>query len=265
MAAHAGVFQSTYRALIPQSNSTLMPLAISLIFSVAYVVFGAVGFGSGLVAMPLLSPLVGIETAAPLFAITALIGEIIMLMRYRDYLNLRGVWRLVLATTIAAPFGIAIAHVLNENTALLLLGVVVTGYGLYSLISPRIPEIKNPNWAFGFGFIGGLLGGAYNTGGPPVVIYGSMSRWTPGEFKSSLQSVFIINSIIVFTIHAASGHVTANVLQDSLFGVPATLIGLVVGWQLEKHVNPAQFRRLVLVLLVIIGLRLIMTNWPGVS
>jgi uncharacterized membrane protein YfcA len=243
----------------------MLPITLSLIFAFAYTIFGAVGFGSALVAMPLLSPLIGIDTAAPLFALVALVSEVIMLLRYREHLNVRGVWRLVLATTIATPFGIAAAGILDEHVALLLLGLVVTSYGLYSLISPRVPEIKNPNWGFGFGFMGGLLSGAYNTGGPPVVIYGNLSRWPPGEFKSSLQSIFIINSTIVVTIHALSGHMTANVFQDFVFGLPAMLIGLLVGWQMEKRVNPAQFRKLALIVLVIIGLRLIMTNWPIVG
>jgi uncharacterized membrane protein YfcA len=239
-----------------------MPIAVALIFAIAYIVFGAIGFGSALVAMPLLSPLLGIATADPLFALTALVSEIIMLIRYREHINIRGIWRLVLATTIATPFGIALAGIVDQHAALLLLGLVVAGYGLYSLFSPHIPEIKNPNWAFGFGFAGGLLSGAYNTGGPPVAIYGSISRWPPGEFKSSLQSIFIINSTIVVTIHTLSGHMTSSVLQSIIFAIPAMLIGLVIGWNLEKRVNPTQFRKLVLIVLVIIGLRLIMTNWP---
>ncbi len=243
----------------------MQPMTLALIFAAAYIVFGAIGFGSALVAMPLLSPLIGIETATPLFAVIALVSEVIMLVRYRDHLNVRGVWRLVLATTVATPFGIAMAGLLDQHVALLLLGFIVTGFSLYSLLSPHIPEIKNPNWAYGFGFMGGLLSGAYNTGGPPVAIYGSLSRWPPGEFKSALQSIFIINSTIVVTIHTLAGHVTSSVLEGTVFGMPAMVVGLVIGWNLEKRVNPAQFRKMVLIVLVIIGLRLIMTNWPGIN
>jgi uncharacterized membrane protein YfcA len=185
-----------------------------------------------------------------------------MLLRYRQHLNLRGVWRLILAASFATPIGITVAHLLDEHIALLLLGIVVAGYGLYSLFRPHIPPLENPNWAFGFGFVGGLLSGAYNTGGPPVVIYGTLSRWPPDEFKSSLKSIFIINITIVIVIHATSGHMTSSVLQNSLLCLPAMLIGLVIGWILERRVNPAQFRKLVLILLVLIGLNLILTNWP---
>ena len=53
---------------------------------------------------------------------------------------------------------------------------------------------------------------------------------------------------------------TAAVWADTLLGMPAMVVGMLLGWQLEKRVNPEQFRKLVLVLLVIIGLNLIVTN-----
>src|SRR5690348_11142756 len=111
----------------------MIPIALTLIFAVSYIVFGVTGFGSGLVAMPLLSPLLGIETAAPLFAIIALVSEIIMLMRYHHSINLQGSWRLTVAASIATPLGIAGAHFLPQNVTLWVLGIIVAGYGLYSL------------------------------------------------------------------------------------------------------------------------------------
>jgi hypothetical protein len=235
-------------------------IALPLIFALAFFVFGMTGFGSALVAMPLLSPLLGIEAAAPLFALVALTSEVIMLLRYRQQLNLSAVWRVIAASVVAIPLGITAARELNERLVLFLLGVLVGGYGLYGLISPHMPHIKDLRWGFGFGFIGGLLSGAYNTGGPPVVIYGNLSRWTPSEFKSNLQSIFVLNSLIVVTAHALSGHYGGGIFEHYVIVLPAMLIGLVAGWRVEKRVNPAQFRKLVLLLLVVIGVRLILGN-----
>lgn len=235
-------------------------MALPLIFAVAFFVFGTTGFGSALVAMPLLSPLLGIEAAAPLFALVALTSEVIMLLRYRQQLNLSAVWRVIVASVIAIPLGITLVRGLNEQGVLLLLGVLVGGYGLYGLVSPHMPHIHDLRWGFGFGFVGGLLSGAYNTGGPPVVIYGNLSRWTPTEFKSNLQSIFVLNSLMVVTAHALNGHYGRGVLENYVVVLPAMLIGLVAGWQVEKRVNPGQFRKLVLLLLVVIGARLILVN-----
>lgn len=235
-------------------------LALPIIFCIAFFIYAATGFGSGLVAMPLITPLIGISVASPLFALVALTGEGIMLFRNRRELRLQAVWKLMLASLVSIPFGIALAHALDEHLVLLLLGTVVSGYALYSLFHPHIPQITNTNWGFGFGAIAGLLSGAYNTSGPPLVIYANLRRWTPAEFKTNLQSIFIINSLVVVSIHALNGHFTEALLEYYVLIVPAMLIGVFVGWKLEKRIHPDQFRKVVLILLVFVGLRLILTN-----
>lgn len=72
------------------------------------------------------------------------------------------------------------------------LGVVIVAYALYALFNPTLPELAQRSWAYGFGFAGGVLSGAYNTSGPPVVIYGTCRCWQPAEFKSNLQGYFLL-------------------------------------------------------------------------
>ncbi len=237
----------------------MTPLILPIMF-LAALTFGLTGFGSALIAMPLLVPLLGVEIAAPLFALLSLLLELVSLARYRRHLRFQAVWRLMLASLTAIPFGIALAQALPERVVLLVLGTVVAGYALYRLFKLPLPRLVNPNLAFGFGFVGGLLSGAYNTGGPPVVIYGSISRWNPAEFKSSLQGFFLVNSTVVVTLHILNRHMTPDVLQGVLAAIPFVLVGLWLGWQLERRINAHVFERLVLVVLVFIGARLILTN-----
>lgn len=233
---------------------------IAVIIFFAFLIFALTGFGSALVAMPLLIPLLGVETAAPLFAALAITAECFMLLRYRRTMQISAVWRLALASVVAIPIGLTLAQASDQRLVLTLLGCITAGYGLYSLLRPHLPRIENPNWAFVFGFVGGLLSGAYNTGGPPVVIYGNLSRWPPTEFKSNLQGMFLINSLIVTASHVASGHMTPTVMNGLLIGLPGMAIGMLVGWRLEGYVNPDTFRKMVLLLLVLLGLRLIASN-----
>jgi hypothetical protein len=117
--------------------------------------------------------------------------------------------------------------------------------------------MPNPRWAFGFGFVSGLLSGAYNTGGPPYVIYGATQRWEQREFKANIQGVFMVSSVMVTTGHALSGGYTPEVLRLLGFALPAIVLGLGVGFMLEPRISPTAFRRAVLVLLLVLGLSLI--------
>jgi uncharacterized membrane protein YfcA len=138
------------------------------------------------------------------------------------------------------------------------LGAVIALYALYALFELKPPELNHPAWAFAFGLAAGMLGGAYNTSGPPVVVYGNARRWSPLEFKSNLQGFFFLNSTLVVTGHLLSGNLNAEVWRYYLTALPALALGALAGVSLDRWVNPATFRRIVLVLLLVMGVKMVM-------
>ena len=113
----------------------------------------------------------------------------------------------------------------DERIALTILGVVIAGYALYALLGLKMPRLEKPVWAYLAGLFGGLLGGAYNTSGPPVIVYADCRRWPPDVFKGNLQGYFIIVSLAVVASHALNGNFTPQVW--SLFWW-----SLALSWQL---------------------------------
>jgi uncharacterized protein len=239
----------------------MMPLLISLTIFLGAFTQSLTGFGSALVAMALLPPLLGLTVASPLVAGTALALEGLMVIRYRESLKLDSIWRVLLASLVGAPLGMYFLSRINENIALLVLGIVISGYAIYALIGFRLPELTHPLWAWTTGLISGMLGGAYNTSGPPVVIYGNCRRWDTGEFKSNLSGFFIINSIIVVTSHLWSGHFTVNVIRIFPFTLPAMLVGFLAGQTLDRWLSPDLFRKIVLILLIVLGIRMVASSF----
>jgi len=231
--------------------------AIFPIIFMAFFIQAFTGFGSALVAMPLLIALVGVETAAPLFALIAQIAGIGFLIKYRDSWNWRAVWRVALASLLAIPAGVWGARQLDQDLVLSLLGLFTLAYALFALGGLVMPAIKQQRWAYGFGFIAGLLHGAYNTGGPPLVMYGTSQQWQPGEFKSNLQSLFFINGILTISTHVVTGHMSTPIIIQFIMALPVVFIAQQLGFSLDKYINPALFRKAVLVLLVILGIRML--------
>ena len=235
-----------------------MPQAIVFgVIFLAVFVQSLSGFGLALVSMALLPGIVGIQVAAPLVALVGIPLEILLLLKYRSALNIHEVWPLIIASLFGIPLGIYVLKRVDEQIVLTILGIVITGYALYSLLEIKLPKMNHPAWAYGSGFFAGLLGGAYNTAGPPVIIYGNCRGWLPAEFKGNLQSFFLVGTLFVAAAHALSGNLTEVVLIDFLWVVPAIGLGFVAGTWLDRYLNPAIFRKVVLVLLVLMGLRLI--------
>ena len=144
-----------------------------------------------------------------------------------------------------------------QSISLAGLGVMIAGYALFALLNLRLPKMTQPAWGYAFGFLGGLLGGAYNTSGPPVIVYGNCLRWEPDEFKSNLQGFFLIASFAIAIGHALNRNLTPDVWHYFLISIPAIVIGIWAGTSLDKYLNPDNFRKIVLVLLIVMGIRLI--------
>jgi uncharacterized membrane protein YfcA len=217
-----------------------------------------IGFGVALIAMPLLVGLLGLRVASPLVALVALTLEGALLLRYRTALNLGAVKQLAAGQLVGVPLGVALLGRVPETVLVPALGGVVIAYALYALSGRRLPELRGAGWGLGLGALAGVLSGAYNTGGPPVIVYADSRRWSPAEFKGNLQGFFLVADVLVVAGHALSGNLTPGVWSRYLIALPAIALALVAGALLERRLKPKSFRPLVLALLLIMGARLIL-------
>jgi len=234
----------------------MVPLLTSLAVFAGIFTQSLTGFGLALVMMPILVSLLGIQIAAPLVALIAALAEISLLIQYRESLNIKAVWRLSAASLVTIPVGVFALRWLDEEITTTLLGILLISYAIYALTNLSLPTLSQPIWAYGFGLGAGFLSGAYNTPGPLVIIYGNCRRWESAEFKGNLQGFFLLNSTMVLVSHVWHGNFIPEVWGSFMFALPAIALGIWLGVRLDRYINPAIFRKLVLVVLLILGLQL---------
>lgn len=232
-------------------------VAIAIIIFLSVLVQAVSGSGLGLVGMPLLVSVISPVEASALMALIAICTQAVIMLRYRSAIAFDGLWRPVAGALIGIPIGIVTLSHLDQHIILTLLGVILVVYTLYSLIAPQIPRLVNGNWGYVFGLASGLLHGAYNTGGPPYVIYGVSQRWSPPQFKCNLQVLLMVNGVSVLIAHFTAGHYTAAVWQDFLIALPMVGLGALAGFFLDRYINEVAFNKIVLVLLLIIGIKML--------
>jgi uncharacterized protein len=214
------------------------------------------GFGSALVAMAILPPLLGLQITTPLVALLTLVLEIGLVIYFREALNVKNIWRVVAAALVGIPLGVLYLKQVNETVAMFILGLVITGYAVYGLLKFRLPRLEHTAWGYLAGLFAGLLGGAYNTSGPPVIMYAACRGWEPAEFKGNLQGFFLVSSLVVASSHGIGGSFTPDIWRYFFLSLPFLGLGSLSGLLLDKRINPAVFRQLILVLLFVLGLRL---------
>jgi uncharacterized membrane protein YfcA len=235
----------------------MSPALVAALIFLAVLVQTLSGFGFAIMVMPLATLALGIQTAAPLIAMTGLVVYGINVVRYRRAVNLGELARLAVASALGVPVGIWLLSNVSETLVRQILGFVLAAYALYALLRPATARLRSQRWAYPAGFFAGCLGGAYNTPGPPAIVYGSLRQWPKDEFRAVLQTLFFCNAVLVVAAHLVAGHVTTQVATLFAWAVPALLLGIVVGSQLDRRVNQARFRTLVTVMILILGLVLL--------
>jgi uncharacterized membrane protein YfcA len=218
---------------------------------------GLIGFGNALVAMPLLALFAPIQIASPLVGLANLTGILIVLAGNWRSVNLKAAWRLVLACLVGIPIGLVFLKTANEQIVRTVLGAILVGYGLYNLVSPKLPYLKGELLSWPFGLASGILGGAFNSNGPPIVIYGSLRRWPPESFRATLQGVFLPTNLMILVTHALAGLWTRDVLVLYGCALPLMLLATLIGIRFGKRIPKEQFHRIVYGFLVAMGVLLI--------
>lgn len=237
-----------------------MTLIIVITTFVAAFVQGVSGFGFALVAMPILSGVTSIQTAAPLVALTTLTNNLILCIYYRQSFDRNVIANLLLGSVLGIPIGFLALDYIPTALMLIALGLVIVTYSLYSLASPVIPVLKSKLWAYGAGFLSGILLGSFNLPGPPVILYGSSQRWSQEKFKGNLTSFFWVSVAIVVVGHGLQNRISEEIIRQFLIAIPGFLLGLFLGVVLAKKFDPNIFRKVITILLLVIGVRLIISG-----
>ena len=245
----------------------LNTLAIVGIVFLSILIRSTFGFGEALIAMPLLLFIIDLKTAAPFVAIIAGTGTIIILVTSWQRVQFHSAWRLVLSSFAGIPLGILFLKGSFDAEMKIVLAVVIIVFSVYSLIKPKLWNLKNEKLAYGFGFFAGILGGAYNTAGPPVVIYGTMRQWDPGAFRATLQGYFLPTWLVIVLGHGVTGLWTYAIWQLYLISLPALFVAFLIGDRLNKSIPAKSFHRYIHIFLAGIGIflffRTIWGNLPA--
>ncbi len=242
--------------------SAPMPPLVTVGFVVLLAAFtqGVLGFGFGMVAMAIVPWILGYRTAVALVAVFGLLNNVSLLWHYRRDFTFRAAAPLLVGGVVGAPLGALLVVSVEPHVVMRLLGAVLLLYATHGLVFGGVesPGSSSPVWALdplgvGLGVAGGFLGAAFNTGGPPAIVYGTARRWPQGTFKAVLQGFFLVVCVLQLGLYASEGLLTGPVLRDDAVLAPVLALGLYVGTRLSGHLNGDTFRRLVLGCLVVVS------------
>ena len=197
-----------------------------------------------------------IDVAAPLSVLVSITVAAIIILQDWKKIHVKSAGWLVLSTVFGIPLGLWLLTSVEEQIVKLILGVIIVLFSIYSILgkSPVILNEDKMNWLLGCGFVAGILGGAYGLNGPPLVIYGSLRRWSPQHFRATLQGYFLPASIAGMIGFYISGLWTAEVNHYYLISLFTIIPAIFLGRILNRQLSAEGFLKWVYVGLLLIGI-----------
>ncbi len=228
-------------------------------FALASMIQTISGFGMGLIGMPILVPAIGIDPARVTMVVIATITQVVNVIKRKESLELRSIGWLGFSGLlgILAGFWIVDYDIFPEQRLVQSLAILTIGYALSALFIPTLPHLTHNRFAPVAGFVSGILTGAYNIGGPPVIMYANARRWSAEQTRANLNAFFTIKNVFVLVSHFIVGNFTASILRWIVVGLPSMGFGIILGLLVAHRIPEKHFQRIVLVLLLIVGLQML--------
>jgi uncharacterized membrane protein YfcA len=228
------------------------------ILCLAFFIRGIAGFGSGLIAIPLLALFLPLTMVVPVVALLDYSAAAVHGVQHRERILWRDLLPLLPFTLAGSLTALYLLHRVDTEYLRTALGGFVMLYALYSLsgIAPRHRHARS--WAVLFGGTGGLISTLFGTGGPFYVIYLHLRALDKMAFRATVAAVFMIDGGIRIAGYAVTGLIGGDILLLVLAGLPVMLLAMYAGGHVHTSIGQRAFGRLISLLLLGSGLALLL-------
>lgn len=229
-----------------------------IILVTAYVFRGVTGFGSGLIAIPLLALFLPLTFVVPFIGLLDMTASILHISHTRQYIA----WKVIFRAIPFALFGVAsalfIIQIIDTLILVKALGIFIILFAVYSLISPSLKKNDSFIWPIFAGYFGSLIGTLFGTGGPFYIFYFQLQKLDKSVFRATCAAVFFVDGLIRAAGFTYSGFYTSTVLLSILYSLPVMFISMYIGNHLHTNISQRTFQISIGIFLIISGFVLLL-------
>ncbi|MDQ2779107.1 MAG: sulfite exporter TauE/SafE family protein [Pseudomonadota bacterium] len=230
-----------------------------------YVVYGLTGFGSSVIAVPLLVHVFPLRFAVPMMLLFDLCAGALLGLRNRKRLNLAELKRLLPILCVGMLGGVLVLARAPERWLLPLLGLFLIVFALWSLLRRGTPAPISVRWAVPAGLVGGAFTALYGTGGPIYTVYLARRIADKVELRATIGVLIFSTALVRLLLFSAEGfYGQQGLLSLALVLMPCALVGFAVGSVLHARIPTARAVQVIWILLIASGASLLLRGFaPG--
>lgn len=236
-------------------------LAVSLV--IAGLVKGVIGVGMPVVAFPMLSMLVDVQTAVMLLSMPLVLSNIPQALE-GGFVG-QTLWSLAPVLVGMLPglwIGVTVLLHVDPAAAKIAAGLSVILVAALHLLAPKL-HIKQRMIGpvgLGAGFCGGLLGGIAALSGPLVFIFLLAKGLSGKAFTKEASMFLVVSSAMLASALTASQKFDGRDVVISTLATAPVVAGMLVGQKVRDAVPADAFKTLVVLVVLLSGAQLV---WEG--
>lgn len=233
----------------------ILPVVAVILFAAAFLQ-SATGFGMALVLTALVPLLIPVRDAIAFVSVACFLATIFIMLANHSGLSFRHAGPLAVGMIVGIPLGYFGLRNVDGTILVRCLGITLMLIALTEFLQAQFRDRwQLPERSAGaFGLVGGVITGAFNVGGPPIVVYAYSRPWSKTETVAILQTVFLSGSITRNALMFQNGEFTRELLQLVLYTFPAALLGVWLGKRTLDRIPQERLRKVVFGLIFVIGL-----------
>ena len=243
-----------------ETLSPIQLISAFVILIIAFIVRGITGFGSALIAIPLLALMLPISIVVPLVGALDYISSLTHVLKLRKEIG----WKQIVLILPFTLLGILLAlYLFNTIDAQLLtkfLGGFIFSYALYTLLPIKPHTHSSYLWAIPGGIFGGLISALFGTGGPFYVIYFQLQGLGKTAFRASIATLLFLDGSVRIIAYSYNGFYTVNTLILIGISLPVITLAMTIGGHIHTSISHQTIQKGMGILLLFSGSALMSVN-----
>ncbi|MBT6271010.1 MAG: sulfite exporter TauE/SafE family protein [Rhodobacteraceae bacterium] len=240
-------------------------IIIATAFAFGGILKGATGAGAPLLAVPTLAIIYDVPFAVAMIVLPNIVPNIWQTWQYRrSLLPRKFVFSFAFGGALGAGLGTIGLSVLDKSLLSTSLGIFIISYVLF--------RVTRPSWVLDFklaqrfalivGTLAGCLQGVSGISGPISLTFFNSINLKRSDFIFIISIFFIAMGLTQLPVQIYLGIMTMERFGYSFLSLIPLVLFMPLGSFLTSHMSAKTFNKIILVLLLVLGLKLIIENIP---
>ena len=232
---------------------SIVQIVVAVIASFAgSTIFSTVGFGIGMVAMPILLLVLDPQTAVVVLNSVEVPLAGLMVWQNRSHLKTKEMTSIAIAGLIGALVGAFLLASANENPLRISILVLIMALALVTVFNSSGFSMPTPSIAGPLvGFIVGVILTSLAIGGPLLVLFIFTRNWDRHAVRSSLSLYFLFVMPTAVIGYAVGGLYTPDRVILTIITLAPVLIGFWLGSKLAQIMDERMFKTAAIMVILV--------------